>query len=182
MHPSLANLASPCPTEAEGSSRRDLERHMDASTSSEMLQVNSLLDHSATERKRLQEVSPSPPITPATTQASSTTSTPMSTKAQKQVKDSALFIRGTPKEPVNYRPHECSQDSGCLSPSEQTELARQHGLFNVFPSGRGEDGLIVNYQRHIPYSSEKKTFSGKTNRDAFEGKYHRSNTGSIRIR
>ena len=50
------------------------------------------------------------------------------------------------------------------------DLAQEQERFGVFPCGRGDEGLIAHYQRHIPYSSEKKMFHGKTNRDAFEGR------------
>lgn len=78
-----------------------------------------------------------------------------------------------PKEPVNFTPYECTENSVCLSNQQQEELARQQRRFNVSPNGRGNNGFIADYQRHIPYSSEKKTFYGKTNRDAFEGKQSR---------
>ncbi|KAF2773465.1 hypothetical protein EJ03DRAFT_254542, partial [Teratosphaeria nubilosa] len=118
----------------------------------------------------------SPPPTPAVTQFASALSTPAprtpftaSPGRQKLVKDNAIFVHGVPKEPVKYLPFECTEDSVCLSDREKGELSIQHERFAIFPSGRGDQGFISDYQRHIPYASEKKTFYGKTNRDAFEG-------------
>lgn len=147
-----------------------------------MLKIHSLLNPSASEHNRLPKASTSPPLTPAYTHASTPASTPQpqtpvtpsATKRPKLVKDAAVFVRGTPKEPINYPPYECTEDAICLSPQQQEELAKQHELFKIFPNGCGEDGLISDYQRHIPYSSEKKSFFGKTNRDAFEGTAMRS--------
>ncbi|TKA74115.1 hypothetical protein B0A55_07084 [Friedmanniomyces simplex] len=119
----------------------------------------------------------SQPPTPAFTHVSSTASTPVpqtpvtatsSQQRTKLVKDAAIFVRGTPKEPVKYPPYECTEDSICLSDHAMEDLAQQQERFAVFPSGRGDEGLVADYQRHIPYSSEKKMFHGKTNRDAFE--------------
>ena len=143
-----------------------------------MLKIHALLNPSATtERSHGREMSVSPPPTPAYTQASSTTSTPQpptpttpsSTKRQKLVKDAAIFVRGIARQPVHYVPYECTEDAICLSSEQQQELARQHERFQVFPNAHGNAGFIADYQRHIPYSSDKKTFFGKTNRDAFEG-------------
>ena len=143
-----------------------------------MLKIHSLLNPSATtEYSRVREASVSPPPTPAYTQASSTISTPQpqtpttpsADKRQKLVKDAAIFVRGTAKQPVHHQPFECTENAICLSSEQQQELARQHARFQVYPNGRGNAGFIADYQRHIPYSSDKKTFFGKTNRDAFEG-------------
>lgn len=145
-----------------------------------MLKIHSLLNPSALQdNSRLREASVSPPPTPAYTQASSTISTPRlqtpstasPTKRPKLVKDAAIFVRGTPKQPVNYVPFECTEDALYFSAEQQQELAKQHERFEVFPNGRGDAGFIADYQRHIPYSSDKKAFFGKTNRDAFEGTY-----------
>ncbi|KAK4540472.1 hypothetical protein LTR36_009218 [Oleoguttula mirabilis] len=141
-----------------------------------MLKIHSLLNPSVVEHDRLREASVSPPPTPAYTQASSATSTPRPqtpstpspTKRPKLVKDAAIFVPGTPKQPVNYVPYECTEDAICLSAGQQQELAREHERFEVSPNGRGDAGFIADFQRHIPYSSDKKAFFGKTNRDAFE--------------
>ena len=142
-----------------------------------MLKIQALLNPAENTAQR--EATSSPPLTPAYTQASSTPSTPSfvvpdssvhsPAKRQKLKKDQAIFIRGTAKEPVTYKPTECIEEPFCLNPNDTTELAHQHQNFAIFPSGRGEDGLIADYQRRIPYSSDKKAFFGKTNRDAFEG-------------
>ena len=143
-----------------------------------MLKIHSLLNPSATEHNGPQSASVSPPPTPAYTQASSaastprpqTPSTPSPAKRQKLVKDAAIFVRGTPKEPVIYVPYECAEKTVCLSSQQKEELVAQHERFQIYPSGRGDQGFIADYPRHIPYSSEKKAFFGKTSRDAFEGK------------
>ncbi|KAK5134559.1 hypothetical protein LTR08_006344 [Meristemomyces frigidus] len=142
-----------------------------------MLKIHALLNPSTTtEHNRVREASVSPPPTPAYTQASSATPTPQPqtpttlspTKRQKLVKDAAIFVRGIAKQPVNYVPYECTEDAICLSSEQQQDLARQHERFEVFPNAHGNSGFIADYQRHIPYSSDKKAFFGKTNRDAFE--------------
>lgn len=149
----------------------------DVSTT-KMLKIDSLLNPFKAESRLPCEIpSKSVPPTPVGIQSTSTTSsprtrsprTPLPAKRQKLIKDNAVYHRGTPKEPVNYLPFECTEVSPCLSKQDQEELARQHEIFKVSPSGRGDEGFIADYQRHIPYSSEKKSFFGKTNRDAFEG-------------
>ncbi|KAK3117028.1 hypothetical protein LTR53_001982 [Teratosphaeriaceae sp. CCFEE 6253] len=175
MSPSPAQLPSPCATELD----RDSSAPPDlgpAIATANMLKIHALLNPA--DQTRMRESSISHPPTPAPTQASSTASTPVpqtpltatgaAAKRQKLVKDAAIFVRGTAKEPIGYPPFECTEDAICLSHRASQELAEQHERYAVFPSGRGDEGLISDYQRHIPYSSEKKAFQGLTNRDAFE--------------
>ncbi|KAK6000738.1 hypothetical protein QM012_003463 [Aureobasidium pullulans] len=121
----------------------------------------------------------SPPITPApTSQASSVTSSPppQATRSggastslrQKIAKDAAVFNRNPARGEVNYAPFEVSDQCAMLSKRERLELAEHHHRFKVYPSGSGDEGLIRDFVRHIPYNSEKKGFSDKTGREAFE--------------
>lgn len=144
-----------------------------------MLKIQSLLNPSASEHNRLRDVpSVSPPPTPAytnegsspaTTPRPGTPLTPSPTKRQKLTKDAAVFVRSNPAGSVNYPPFECNEEALCLSSADRQQLAHQHEHFEVFPTGKGDQGLVSDYTRHIPYSSEKKTFFGKTGREAFEG-------------
>lgn len=93
-------------------------------------------------------------------------------------KDGALFLRGSPKGPVNYPPYECSEESVCLNYQQRQELAEQHRAFKIWPDGSPEE-KIANYVRHIPYSSEKKDFLNKTGRDAFDGKLVPATSSSV---
>lgn len=80
-----------------------------------------------------------------------------------------MFLRGGAiKGNINYPPFECTEDSLCLDSYQRQELAREHERFQIFPCGRGDEGLISDYVRHIPYSSEKKSFLNKTGRDAWD--------------
>jgi hypothetical protein len=140
-----------------------------------MLKIDSLLNPSGTEHRMIREATASLPPTPAYTQVSAT-STPQPSnpptpalRRQKLVKDNAVFHRGVPKDPVRYLPYELGSDAACLTDAEKDELARQHQRFQIFPNGSAEQGLIRDYQRHIPYSSEKKDFYGKTNMEGFHG-------------
>ncbi|KAI5199898.1 hypothetical protein E4T39_05998 [Aureobasidium subglaciale] len=120
----------------------------------------------------------SPPLTPApTSQASSITSSPppqvarsggaSSSSRQKIAKDAPVFNRNPARGEVNYAPFEVSEICALLSKRERHELAEQHRRFNIFPNG-SDQGLIKDFARHIPYNSEKKAFSDKTGREAFE--------------
>lgn len=169
-------IPSPCPSQLECA--KTLRPDHKPIAAANMLKINALLNPSSSDLNVKQEVNHSPPLTPAYTQASSASSTPIpqtpvtpSPKRPKLVKDAAIFVRGTPKQPVNFAAFECTETSVCLSTHQQEELAKQHDRFRIFPNGRGDSGLIMDYQRHIPYSSEKKSFYGKTSRDAFEGMF-----------
>ena len=80
-----------------------------------------------------------------------------------------MFTRGSPKGQVNYEPYESTEKRTCLSEDLHKELIRQHKLYKLTPSGRDGDGLIAEYTRYIPYSSEKKGFFGKTGKGGFNG-------------
>lgn len=72
----------------------------------------------------------------------------------KDAKDAPKFEKGDPSGGVNYPPY--------VDVDEESQ--RQQKRFAIFPSSKIEE-----YPRHIPYNSEKKGFSSKTGRDAFEG-------------
>ena len=73
-------------------------------------------------------------------------------------KSAAVFVKAEPKGEVNYKPCEIQDE----------KVAAEHRRFQVEPIGR-----IGDYPRHIPYSSDKKSFQQRTGRDAFEGsRYH----------
>lgn len=78
-----------------------------------------------------------------------------------------MFNRNPARGEVNYAPFEVSDRCAMLSKRERQELAEQHHRFRIFPNG-GDQGLIRDFVRHIPYNSEKKAFSDKTGREAFE--------------
>ncbi|KEQ71732.1 hypothetical protein M436DRAFT_83333 [Aureobasidium namibiae CBS 147.97] len=120
----------------------------------------------------------SPPLTPApTSQASSVTSSPPPQVArsggvlpglrQKMAKDAPVFNRNPARGEVHYPPFEVSDKCAMLTKRERQELSENHRRFNIYPNGN-EDGLIRDFVRHIPYNSEKKAFSDKTGREAFE--------------
>jgi hypothetical protein len=122
----------------------------------------------------------SPPLTPApTSQASSVTSSPPPQVArsggastglrQKMAKDAPVFNRNPARGEVHYPPFEVSDKCAMLTKRERQELAENHRRFNIFPNG-DKEGLIRDFVRHIPYNSEKKAFSDKTGREAFERK------------
>jgi len=178
MSSSPAQLPSPCPTTTFDRDSSVPPDQKPVTSAFRMIKIDSLLNPSASVYSRLRQASVSPPPTPAyTTGASSTTSTPQpqtpttssSVLHQKLIKDGAVFLPGTPKEPVNYPPYESTDPALCLSPADRAELARQHVRFEVYPRGEHEQDLIANYQRHIPYTSERTKFTSKTNLDAFEG-------------
>lgn len=145
-----------------------------------MIKIQSLLNPSASSNSFRITTSISPPPTPAyTVQDSSASSTPVpqtpstpppNAKRQKLTKDAPVFVKGQVKGTVGYPPHECTEIHDNLSPSERASLVEQHQRFQIYPCGRGQAGCIGDYVRHIPYSSEKKTFFANTGRDAFDGK------------
>ena len=69
-------------------------------------------------------------------------------------KSDAILVKAEPKGEVNYKPCETQDET----------IAAEHRKFKVEPMGR-----ISDYPRHIPYSSDKKSFQQKTGRDAIEG-------------
>lgn len=90
---------------------------------------------------------------------------PASTKRQKNGKGKPVTKRTMPKGVVNYRPYECNQNVVCADPNLRQEIIDQHRRFQVSIEG---EGLIRDYPKHIPYTSDKKEFHNKTGRDAFE--------------
>ncbi|CAK3765880.1 APSES transcription factor Xbp1 like [Lecanosticta acicola] len=104
--------------------------------------------------------SPTPQATP----------NPTTLKRQKLVKDGAVFERGPLKAPNNFPPYECGEPSAVLTSEQQLELAEKHKLFQIFPTGvrSADDGLISEFPRRIPYSSDKKDFLEKTGKDAVD--------------
>ncbi|EMD00672.1 hypothetical protein BAUCODRAFT_179029 [Baudoinia panamericana UAMH 10762] len=182
LSPSLVStqLPSPCSsdfgrnTEAASSVQHTFSAGM---TGIKELKINSLLNPFDNGRRQ-DDSSASSPATPNQTELQSGPSTPRlqtpssaaqsPTGRQKLVKDNAVFLLGTPKDPVNYRPFECTDTPLCLTDQQWKEMDKQHERFAVYPSGRSGDGLIRDYQRHIPYASDKKTFFGKTSREGFE--------------
>ncbi|KAK4991477.1 hypothetical protein LTR66_006545 [Elasticomyces elasticus] len=135
-----------------------------------MMKIHALLNPSAASRLLPDCSSISPPLTPEYSTSPASTpapSTPSLANRQKVAKDAAIFNKAPIKGNVNYPPFECSNQYSCLSDDDKVALTEQHRRFQIYPSG-GSDGMIGDYVRHIPYSSEKKTFFGKTGRDAFE--------------
>ncbi|KAK3706632.1 hypothetical protein LTR37_012641 [Vermiconidia calcicola] len=139
-----------------------------------MMKITSLLNPTGSDSRAAEPSngSISPPSTPAysaqATPRPGTPDTPSSGKRQKLVKDGAVFTRGKPNGRPNYPPYESDEVSICLSHADRKELSRQHKLFRIYPSGSDEEGFIGDHTRHIPYSSDKKNFSGKTGRDGFD--------------
>lgn len=77
-------------------------------------------------------------------------------KRSKVVKDGAVFRVGTVQGELRYPPCE----------ERDEHLTKIHTEWRLHPMGK-----IVDYPRHIPYQSEKKSFSGKTGRDSFHGRF-----------
>lgn len=75
-------------------------------------------------------------------------------KRPKVAKDAAIFTKAKPRGEVRYPPCE----------ERDEELARKHREFRIHPMGD-----IVEYARHIPYNSDKKSFQERTGRESFEG-------------
>ena len=171
----LHHIPSPSPEDSAQGAQFGHHQHTPAST---MLKIHSLLNPASDYRYHGQYTN-TPPPTPAYpmhgyshagTPRAETPNAPSPSKRQKLIKDAAVFLRGAIKGNINYPPFECTEDSLCLDPKQRQELAHHHECFQIFPCGRRDEGLISDYVRHIPYSSEKKSFLNKTGRDAFDGK------------
>lgn len=80
-----------------------------------------------------------------------------------------MFIKGEAKGKVHYPPYESSDDAISLPPWLRDELLEQHKVYKIYPSGNETDGLIADFTKSIPYSSEKKEFFGKTGWEGFDG-------------
>lgn len=95
--------------------------------------------------------SPSPSVSTLTPDMSSP---PPARKKQKICKDTAPFVKGCIHGECRYPAYD--------TVSEKT--AAKHRLHDLRPEGR-----IMDFARHVPYNSEKKSFLEKTHRDGFEG-------------
>jgi hypothetical protein len=75
-------------------------------------------------------------------------------KKPKMAKDGAVFAKNKIKGVVNFPPHE----------KLGADSMKKMKPFKIYPSQK-----IMDYPRHIPYNSEKKSFLDKTGRESFEG-------------
>lgn len=75
-------------------------------------------------------------------------------KKQKLCKDAAVFVKGSIQGECRYPAYE----------DEDGTLTGHHQRHEIHPRGR-----IMQYPRHVPYNSDKKSFLEKTQRDGFEG-------------
>lgn len=145
-----------------------------------MLNIQDLLNPSASDAPNIRRTpdTATPPPTPASTitssySATSRVGTPVTTisaRSQKPAKGLGITIHNGVNGTVNYPPYELTRHDIYLSPEQQRELSRYHKRFQVLPCSENEQESIADYTRHIPYSSDKKTFGGKTGRDGFNGK------------
>ena len=81
-----------------------------------------------------------------------------------------MFEAGNPRQPVNFAPYEVSEMHTVLRPEERRELKRQHDAFCISPHpppGPRASELMGDYIKHVPYSSDKRTF-GKTGRGGLD--------------
>lgn len=147
-----------------------------------MLKINSLLNPTSDNNPHLAASSArsaAPAYTPHRSTPAETPrpETPIQSpaKRQKLVKDAAVFIRGDANGPIKYPPHECSESNPGMTAEQSRELAHYHKMYTIYPSALGDE-KIADFARHIPYSSEKKTFVNKTGRDAFDGNKTSKNT------
>jgi hypothetical protein len=77
-------------------------------------------------------------------------------KRQKIAKDAMILTAGSKVNGnINYPPYEANGDP---------MLVREHQKCHIHPAGN-----IADYRRHIPYTSDKKEFTERTGRQAFEG-------------
>jgi hypothetical protein len=102
------------------------------------------------------QFSPAPLL--ARTQRPVSSSPPLE-KRQKLAKDAPIFTRGRIRGELRYPPCE----------ERDVELERIQREFKLHPTM----GNIAEFPRHIPYSSDKKSFQQLTGRESFEGvRYH----------
>jgi len=142
-----------------------------------MLKINNILNPVAADDDASRAATPADTAAYTATPTSATTPTPCpdtpltpaSTKQQKNGKDNGVVPSARPKSPVNYRAHELSSYTHYYDSEFRNELAAQHKAFRICTAGNGGHGLIGDFPKHVPYSSEKKGFYSKTGRDAFEG-------------
>ena len=144
-------------------------------SASAKLNINALLNPSESSQRIAETSSNSQAFirngtpTPLSPESQATPPPSARSKRQKLIKDGAVFERGPLKGPNNYPPHESMEPSIILTSKQAEELALQHRRFQIFPSGNqsADDGLISDFPRRIPYSSDKKSFLNKTGRDLF---------------
>ena len=160
-----------------------------------MLKIQSLLNPSASPENADTRVAAhsgafSPPLTPALTSTASNSSfsprmdtpeTSSPAKRHKLIKDAPVFVKGEVQGKVHYAPYESNEDTVALAPHHHDELIQQHRRFNIYPSGSEKDGLISDFVRRIPYSSEKKDFFGKMGWEGFDGKPVRSHAARRKV-
>ena len=77
-------------------------------------------------------------------------------KKAKMTKDAVVLHRGKVHGQILYPPFEGTNE----------KIAAEHRTFQLHPMGQ-----IAEYHRHIPYTSEKKSFLQKTGRESFEGRF-----------
>ena len=99
----------------------------------------------------------------------STPTTVSTVHHRKRDLEKAVFAGNSAHSAVNYPPHELHEEARRLSKIDHDELIRQHKLFKIKLSTADGSGLISDSTRYIPYSSDKKSFFGKTGRDGFNG-------------
>lgn len=156
-----------------------LPEHKMHDSASAKLNINALLNPSESSQRIAETSSNSQAFirngtpTPLSPESQATPPPSARSKRQKLIKDGAVFERGPLKGPNNYPPHESMEPSIILTSKQAEELALQHRRFQIFPSGNqsADDGLISDFPRRIPYSSDKKSFLNKTGRDLFDGMY-----------
>lgn len=187
---SFRQLPSPTPSLATPGEFKQTHRTPDI-VRTKMLGIQDLLNplDSNTSSLKNAVISSSPPPTPASTATSSysttsrlgTPATPISARYQKPAKGLGITIPKV-KGAVNYPPYELHEYDIDIPLDQRQELSRQHKLFRVSPHSEKEDDYIADCTRHIPYSSDKKTFGGKTGRDGFNGKLrHTASTLSMQL-
>lgn len=170
-----SELASPCPPRRAHS---EIPSSSATSKPTNVMKIQSLLNPSAA----VNSTRPDTMATPSTTRATPIDSvvdpslepdTPSTTTAlgRNTTYNSSKKTTEVAHGKVNFPAFEIDEDSICLSPAQQEELFRQHSRFNVNPSGFNKGDLVSDTTKHIPYSSEKKRFFGKTGRDGFNGRY-----------
>lgn len=144
-----------------------------------MLRIQNLLNPEGSSQQANVPVSRTPTpayttnvSTPTPTPSPDTPITPACTKRPKVYeKGGVVFQRGTSQGIVRYKPINIGTPSPELTDSERTEMDFQHKAFDITPPGLQVPGLIEDYNKHIPYASEKKGFFGKTGREAFESEF-----------
>lgn len=97
-------------------------------------------------------------VTRERSSSDSVSNVPLKKQKLKEAKDAPKFEKGNPKGEVLFPPYETDGKDG--------ELERQLRRFDIYPRA-GIDA----YPRHIPYTSDKKSFLARTGKVGFEGKH-----------